>query len=239
MQKYSKSAIVVALAYMSILVSNVSGGMQKTTMAADQISTNHTKTVQLHKKQTAPEGANKVKPMKADDTNSHSSFSQVSTYWKSDGDSKAQLSKREMSVFEKPSTSSKLVTKVLADQNFSVEQGDWVKIKTDAGKEGWALVKDVEQNINDAWNGQYQVIINGPASKYSVTKISPEERLKRQSAMHKRQRERMKKLSQLWEDEFFVFNDQKDTEAELKDLKGQVLSLSEKIKGIEQQKKKA
>ncbi len=161
-------------------------------------------------------------------------FSQVSTYWKSSTDGKKTgLSKQEMKLYSEPSQKGKVVATVKADQNFSVKQGDWVKVKTTEGKVGWSLVKEVEENINSAWNSEYQVIINGPSSNYSVTKISPEERLKKQQAMRERQMQKMKKLSKLWEEDFFAFNDEKDTETEIKDLKSQVLALNEKIKGMQ------
>ena len=79
------------------------------------------------------------------------------------------------------------------------------------------------------------MIINGPSSNYSVTKISPSELARKQQAMREKQIKKMKKLSKLWEEEFFAFNDEKDTEDEIKDLKTQVLALNEKIKGIEKQ----
>ena len=58
---------------------------------------------------------------------------------------------------------------------------------------------------------------------------------RKQQAMREKQIKKMKKLSKLWEEEFFAFNDEKDTEDEIKDLKTQVLALNEKIKGIEKQ----
>ncbi|MEC8881889.1 MAG: SH3 domain-containing protein [Pseudomonadota bacterium] len=161
-------------------------------------------------------------------------FSQVSTYWKSSTDGKKTgLTKQEMKLYAEPNQKGRVVATVKADQNFSVEQGDWVKVKTTEGKVGWSLVKDVEENINSAWNAEYQVIINGPSSNYSVTKISPEERLKKQQAMRERQMQKMKKLSKLWEEDFFAFNDEKDTETEINNLKNQVLALNEKIKGMQ------
>lgn len=166
--------------------------------------------------------------------NNQTKFSQVSTYWKASTDGKKNgLVKQEMKLYSEPSQKGKVIATVKADQNFTVEQGDWVKVKTTEGKTGWSLVKDVEANINNAWNAEYQVIINGPSSNYSVTKISPEERLKKQQAMRERQMQKMKKLSKLWEEDFFAFNDEKDTESEIKDLKNQVLALNEKIKGMQ------
>ena len=52
--------------------------------------------------------------------------------------------------------------------------------------------------------------------------------------MRTKQMERMKKLSRLWEEDFFAFNDTTGDEInEVKDLKDQVLALSEKIKTLE------
>ena len=51
--------------------------------------------------------------------------------------------------------------------------------------------------------------------------------------MRERQMQKMKKLSKLWEEDFFAFNDEKDTETEINNLKNQVLALNEKIKGMQ------
>ena len=138
-----------------------------------------------------------------------------------------------MKVFSEPDKKGRVLTTISTEQNFTVEQGDWVRVKTPEGVTGWAMVKDVEQNINNAWNEEYQVVINGQSSNYSVTKISAAERVKRQEAMRTKQMERMKRLSRLWEEDFFAFNDAGDEVNEVKDLKNQVLALSEKIKNLE------
>lgn len=167
-----------------------------------------------------------------------SSFSQVSTYWKSNSGKKVANASEKMKVYSEPDRKGRVLTSISTDQNFTVEQGDWVRVKTPEGVTGWAMVKDVEQNINNAWNEEYQVVINGQSSNYSVTKISAAERIKRQEAMRTKQMERMKRLSRLWEEDFFAFNDAGDDVNEVKDLKNQVLALSEKIKTLEGSGKK-
>lgn len=164
-----------------------------------------------------------------------STFSQVSTYWKSNSGKGNQgaTAGEKMKVFSEPDKKGRVLTTISTEQNFTVEQGDWVRVKTPEGVTGWAMVKDVEQNINNAWNEEYQVVINGQSSNYSVTKISAAERVKRQEAMRTKQMERMKRLSRLWEEDFFAFNDAGDEVNEVKDLKNQVLALSEKIKTLE------
>ena len=164
-----------------------------------------------------------------------STFSQVSTYWKSNSGKGKQgaTAGEKMKVFSEPDKKGRVLTTISTEQNFTVEQGDWVRVKTPEGVTGWAMVKDVEQNINNAWNEEYQVVINGQSSNYSVTKISAAERVKRQEAMRTKQMERMKRLSRLWEEDFFAFNDAGDEVNEVKDLKNQVLALSEKIKTLE------
>jgi translation initiation factor 1 (eIF-1/SUI1) len=165
-----------------------------------------------------------------------SNFSQVSTYWKSSGahEKKAQ-SNYKMRIYSEPDKKGKVVTSVAVSDNFTVEQGDWVRVKTAGGQVGWALVRDVEKNINEAWNDEYQVIINGPSSNYSVSKVSPEERLKRQQAMRERQMARMQKLSRLWEQDFFDFdaNDEATRNDEIQSLKKQVVALNSQLKHLQ------
>ena len=90
-------------------------------------------------------------------------------------------------------------------------------------------------HINEAWNAEYQVIINGPSSKYSVSKVSPEERLKRQNKLRQAQIERMQRLSKLWEQEFFSFDEGRaeDKVNEIQQLKDQVYALNKQLKSIQ------
>lgn len=163
-------------------------------------------------------------------------FSQVSTYWKSSGshEKKAQ-SNYKMRIYSEPDKKGKVVASVAVADNFTVEQGDWVRVKTASGQVGWALVRDVEKNINEAWNDEYQVIINGPSSNYSVNKVSPEERMKRQQAMRERQMARMQKLSRLWEQDFFDFDasDETTRNDEIQSLKKQVVALNTQLKHLQ------
>ena len=163
-------------------------------------------------------------------------FSQVSTYWKSSGshEKKAQ-SNYKMRIYSEPDKKGKVVANVAVADNFTVEQGDWVRVKTASGQVGWALVRDVEKNINEAWNDEYQVIITGPSSNYSVNKVSPEERMKRQQAMRERQMARMQKLSRLWEQDFFDFDasDETTRNDEIQSLKKQVVALNTQLKHLQ------
>ena len=170
-------------------------------------------------------------------TASNSSFSQVSSFWQSGGAKKPTANVEKMRIYSEPDQKGKVLANVSAAQNFSVEQGDWVRVKTQEGVVGWALVNDVEQNITNAWNQEYQVVINGQSSNYTVTKISAEERVKRQEAMRKRQMERMKRLSSLWEQDFFAFEDGQGRQDEIQSLKDQVLALNDKIKHLQTEPK--
>ena len=98
--------------------------------------------------------------------------------------------------------------------------------------------RDVEKNINEAWNAEFQVIINGPTSKYSVTKVSPEERIKRQQKMREAQIARMQKLSKLWESDFFSFNDEGTSDIQsdqIQQLQQQVVALNDKLQSLQNQ----
>ena len=165
------------------------------------------------------------------------SFSHISSFWQSSNDKKTASNHEKMKVYREPSTKAKVLTQVSPAQNFSVEQGDWVKIKTSEGVVGWSLVKDVEQNITNAWADEYQVIMNGQSSNYTVTKISAEERKKRQKAMIERQNQRLKQLSALWEQDFFHYDDVQGRQDEIKTLKDQVMALNEQIKDLQAPKK--
>lgn len=182
-----------------------------------------------------PSTQSKQQQAAASQIHTSSNFSQVSTYWRSSGqqDKKVQ-SNYKMRIYSEPDKKGKVVANVGIAENFTVEQGDWVRVKTSTGQVGWALVRDVETNINEAWNGEYQVIINGPSSNYSVSKVSPEERVKRQQAMRRRQMERMQKLSRLWEQDFFDFDasDEVNPSNEIQELKKQVLALNSQLKSV-------
>ena len=143
-----------------------------------------------------------------------------------------------MTVPAPPQSQSNVLTSIGVTENFSVEQGDWVRIKTKDGQVGWALISDVEKNINEAWNAEFQVIINGPTSKYSVTKVSPEERIKRQQKMREAQIARMQKLSKLWESDFFSFNDEGTSDIQsdqIQQLQQQVVALNDKLQSLQNQ----
>ena len=173
--------------------------------------------------------------------NQHTSghrYSQISSFWQSSSAGKKSAANQDkMKVYSEPSQKSKVLASVSSSQNFSVEQGDWVKIKTSEGVQGWALVKDVEQNITNAWHDEYQVVMNGQSSNYSVTKISAEERKKRQQAMIERQNQRLKRLSALWEQDFFNFDDVDGRHDEIQGLKDQVMALNAQIKELQTVKK--
>jgi hypothetical protein len=163
----------------------------------------------------------------------------VASYYKSSiTGEKPTISDVQMKVHAQPNAQSKVLTSIGVTENFSVEQGDWVRIKTKDGQIGWALISDVEKNINEAWNAEFQVIINGPTSKYSVTKVSPEERIKRQQKMREAQIARMQKLSKLWESDFFSFNDEgvSDKQSDqIQQLQQQVVALSDKLQSLQNQ----
>lgn len=163
----------------------------------------------------------------------------VASYYKSSiTGEKPTVSDVQMKVHAQPNAQSKVLTSIGVTENFSVEQGDWVRIKTKDGQVGWALISDVEKNINEAWNAEFQVIINGPTSKYSVTKVSPEERIKRQQKMREAQIARMQKLSKLWESDFFSFNDEgvSDKQSDqIQQLQQQVVALSDKLQSLQNQ----
>ena len=167
------------------------------------------------------------------------SFSHISSFWQSStsADKKAASNQEKMKVFSEPSVKAKVLAQVPSAQNFSVEQGDWVKIKTSEGIVGWSLVKDVEQNITNAWADEYQVVMNGQSSNYTVTKISAEERKKRQKAMIDRQNQRLKRLTAMWEQDFFNYDDVEGRQDEIKSLKDQVMALNEQIKDLQSPKK--
>lgn len=159
----------------------------------------------------------------------------VASYYKSTAGVKLpQASNEKMKIYSSPDKRAKIVSAIGVTENFTVQQGDWVRVKDAAGKEGWALISDVENNINEAWNAEFQVIINGPSSNYSVSKISPEERKQRQQKLRKAQAERMQKLAKLWESEFFSFNDDIDDNQsdQINDLRKQVLALNEQLKSM-------
>ncbi len=163
----------------------------------------------------------------------------VASYYKSSiTGEKPTISDVQMKVHAQPNSQSKVLTSIGVTENFSVEQGDWVRIKTKDGQVGWALISDVEKNINEAWNAEFQVIINGPTSKYSVTKVSPEERIKRQQKMREAQIARMQKLSKLWESDFFSFNDEGTSDIQsdqIQQLQQQVVALNDKLQSLQNQ----
>ena len=194
---------------------------------------------QAQAKLTSQPNKDKTKPQQSTQSSnsvSSSNFSQVTTYLKtSDGKQKPTPSSNKMALYAEPDKKGKIVSEISVTENFTAEQGDWVKVTTKDGKVGWALIKDVEKNINEAWNAEYQVIINGPSSKYSVTKVSPEERLKRQNKLRQAQIERMQRLSKLWEQEFFSFDEGRaeDKVNEIQQLKDQVYALNKQLKSIQ------
>ena len=166
----------------------------------------------------------------------NSDITRVASYYKSSiGDKPAQVSDQKLKIYQSPDQKSKIVTSISVTDNFSVKQGDWVRVKNATGQEGWALISDVEKNINEAWNAEFQVIINGPSSNYSVSKVSPEERKQRQQKLRQAQVERMQKLAKLWESEFFSFNDElADKQGDqIKDLQNQVVALNKQLKSLQ------
>ena len=221
----AKSAIDAVKSAPSIKGNNPSAAVQVTNKAAQKVTTIiepvTTTAIQKDSKSSGPT----------------TDIARVASYYKSTPGKTPTPSKEKMRIYSSPDQKAKVVTEIGVTDNFTVHQGDWVRVKDSAGKEGWALISDVESNINEAWNAEFQVIINGPSSNYSVSKISPEERKQRQQKLRQAQVDRMQKLAKLWESEFFSFNDDiGDNQADqINDLKKQVVALNEQINSINKQ----
>ena len=138
----------------------------------------------------------------------------------------------ELSVYSTASTEAPVVSKISIKQGFTIKQGDWVRVETVDGVKGWAKISDVEQNINNAWNAAYQVILSGQSSNYTVDKISAEEQQQRYEALQKKYSMRAQRLSRLWDEAFTTHSQEESTE--IYELKKQVATLNKKVKLLQE-----
>ena len=139
-----------------------------------------------------------------------------------------------LSIKSKPEDKAEEISQIDLSQGFSVSQGDWVKIKTTDGKQGWALASEVNKHLQQSYEAAYQVELKGTDQHYTVTKISPEVAKGRRIKAQKAAEQRMKR----WQRSFFIspfFDD--GTEDEVDALQDQVKKLEAKVNALQATKK--
>ena len=97
---------------------------------------------------------------------------------------------------QEPNAKSKTTLEIGFDQDFTVEQSDWVQIKLANGKQGWALRKDVQAHLDKAYQASYQVELSGTQADYKVRFVNPEEVKKRIKLQEERAQKRWRAFSQ-------------------------------------------
>lgn len=104
-----------------------------------------------------------------------------------------------LTVREAPNSKENVVKTLAIQDSFEVSSGDWVKITTSDGKTGWALEKDVEKHLQNAYKASYQVEVSGSNKHYKVHTRSPEDVQKRLKESQQRAQKRLARM----QDRFF------------------------------------
>ncbi len=157
------------------------------------------------------------------------------SFWQSSTvTNKDTLKATPLSIKSKPEDKANEITQINLDQGFSVSQGDWVKIKTTDGKQGWALTSEVSKHLQQSYDAAYQVELRGTDQHYTVNKISPQVAKERRIKAQKAAEQRMKR----WQRSFFMnpfFDD--DSQDEVDALQSQVKKLEAEVKALQTTKK--
>lgn len=133
--------------------------------------------------------------------------STITSFWSSGSQTHATEKETPLVVRAEPHAQAKTLYTLDSKQSFEVMQGDWVKIKTAEGKEGWSLVKDIEKNIQSAYAASMGVEIHGNDKHYQVKKISAETIRKQQEAQAKRMQRYWRQWQRPWSSPFWGMDD--------------------------------